>query len=745
MDLYAHTPNASGQWHELAAHLESVATLAEAFADPFDSGDAAWWAGMLHDAGKAGDAFQQYLKLCYTEPSRSHGKTDHKGAGFLRALELCQPLALLIQCHHGGLRDAQVIQDGKAKHEQQRQECERALRAYDMMDLIPLDRAAPRVAAWALQDSLAFEFWLRMLFSALVDADHLDSERHRNPEDADLRLPPPPAGALWQQFAVKQDAFISSLDDIQRQSSVNRVRAEVYAACLAAAEREPGFFRLTVPTGGGKTRSGLAFALKHAEQHGLRHIVTAVPYLTITDQTAAIVHDIFPDERLVLEHHSAAGASEDDDEGSENPREQWRRLAAQNWDAPIVITTMVQLFESLLGRRTTTCRKLHRLAKSVIILDEAQTIPLPLREPAYDVLRELVTHYGTSVVLCTATQPALDTLPAQMRPIDIVPEPGRHFSILKRVEFTWPPPDAPRWTWEDAAERMRASPRALAVVNTVPNARALFAALGPDDGHFHLSAAMCGAHRRDVLAIVRDRLKRGKSCRLVSTQVIEAGVDVDFPLLLRAFGPLDRIVQAAGRCNREGRLDGLGQVIIFDPEEGGVPPGPFRTGTQTTSLIRELWAGDGELDLDDPSTMLTYFTALNKRIDPDRPKIQVDRRARNYETVANNFKMIEDDQVSVIVRYRGLGEDGQQETRDRIDQIVANIRTAHRNGNPGWLRSLFRRAQPYIVSLRHHQLRTFAAQGDATELTDELWLWESTYDPHVGILPGRMDAGNLVV
>ncbi|MCA9860227.1 MAG: CRISPR-associated endonuclease Cas3'', partial [Thermomicrobiales bacterium] len=434
--LYAHTPNDEGKWHTLACHSQAVAELAEEHAAAFGSGNAGWWAGILHDAGKASEEFQDYLKLCAAQPKKKHQTVDHKGAGFLRALELLPELAFLIQGHHGGLIDAEEMELKGTALAGRSGALQEALDRFDALGLIPADRAKPEMPESVHDDRHALEFWLRMLFSALVDADHFDTERHWHPKVAEQRGSAVEIPELWEQFEADQTAFIDRLSPRQKAMPVNQVRAEVYAACLTAAEQPTGFFRLTVPTGGGKTRSGLGFALKHAEQNQQRRVILAVPYLTITDQTARIVRSIFPDERIVLEHHSAAGGGSDDEEGTQEAGEVWRRLTAQDWAAPLIITTMVQLFESLLGRRTGVCRKLHRIAGSVIVLDEAQTIPLTLREPIYSVLQELVAHYRVTVVLCTATQPAVDWLPVELTPGKIVPEPERHFQALKRVTYS---------------------------------------------------------------------------------------------------------------------------------------------------------------------------------------------------------------------------------------------------------------------------------------------------------------------
>lgn len=743
-ELYAHTPSPTGKWHSLADHLREVARLAAEHASAFGAGDLAWWAGILHDAGKASPEFQRYLRLCHEQPDRKHPTTDHKGAGFLRAIDVCEPLALLIQAHHGGLIDSGTLREKFKATAARSKELRVTLARYDELGLIPTDKPFPDLAPIAKREPAAIEFALRMLFSALVDADHLDSERHRNREDFERRGGASAITNLWETFQSKQDAFVAALDPSAVDSEVNRVRAEVYAACLAAAEGQPGFYRLTVPTGGGKTRSGFAFALKHAELRELRRVIVAVPYLTITDQTAKIARDIFPDERIVLEHHSAAGEPIDDEQGPQEERERWRRLAAEDWDAPLIITTMVQLFESLLGRKTTVCRKLHRIAKSVIILDEAQTIPPTLRGPIFSVLHELVANYGVTVVLCTATQPAIDTLPMGLKPTEIVPDPARHFRTLERVTYRWPGVDEPKWRWEDAADRMRGAEQALAIVNTVANAQTLFSTLGDDEGHFHLSARKCGAHRRDVLALVRERLKDKQRCRLVSTQVIEAGLDLDFPLLLRALGPLDRIVQAAGRCNREGRLADKGEVVVFDPDEDGMPPGPYRSGTDTTKLLRRMLLGKRELDLNDPTTFSAYFAALNRIVPADAPGIQGERAKLNYEQVAVDFRLIDQDQASILVRYRGLGWDERRDGSGLVDQLVRDLETAIRTGNSKWLRLLLRRAQPFLVSVRKREIERHVHETLARELTTGLYLWFPTYDDKLGLVSGRGDIGALI-
>jgi CRISPR-associated endonuclease/helicase Cas3 len=361
------------------------------------------------------------------------------------------------------------------------------------------------------------ELFVRVLFSALVDADYLDTERHFAPERSVAREWKVDMEALWTRFLADQ-ARLTGVDP----SPVNQIRHEIYEQCVRAAVQPPGVYSLTVPTGGGKTRSAMAFALLHAIRHAFDRIIVAIPYTSIIEQTADVYRGIFGDAP-VLEHHSGIDPERADD----GARPDWARLASENWDAPIVVTTTVQVFESLFSDRPSRCRRLHNIARSVIILDEVQTLPPNLLAPILDVLKDLVAHYHVTVVLCTATQPALTESPftPQLRGFqrvqEITADAARYFAQLRRVRYERP---GELWSWSQVAAVMRQEPQALAVVNTKRDALALLDVLG-DSGGLHLSTLLCGAHRRDVLRDVRGRLARGEPCRLVSTQVIEAGVD----------------------------------------------------------------------------------------------------------------------------------------------------------------------------------------------------------------------------
>lgn len=727
MVAYAHSRNAHGQRHELSRHLIDVAERARANADKFGAGELAYWAGIWHDIGKFHPDFQRYLLDCETARGAKRRGPDHKRAGAAVAAKNIPPLSLLVQGHHGGLQSlGQLrawIDEGASRGAVEQAVALARAEIGDKME----PQATPSYPSWA-NDPIEAEFLLRMLFSALVDADCLDTESHFDPDQAVERSGTLAVPDLWNHFHVNQSALLVTAAE----GRVNRVRREVYEACVDAGSQPPGFFRLTVPTGGGKTRSSLGFGLRHALIHGLDRVIVAIPYTSIIEQTAETYRGIFQDSRAVLEHHSAVAFAEAPDSNPVTADEAWTRLASENWDAPIVVTTNVQLFESLLGQRTGACRKLHNIARSVIILDEVQTLPTTLLDPLLSVLRSLVAHYQVSVVLCTATQPALDDTPGfrglpNLR--DIISNPSRHFATLERVTYEWPCLEG-NWSWDQVADELRRAPagQGMAVVNTKADALALLDALD-DPNALHLSTLLCGAHRRTVIGKIRCRLSAGEPCLLVATQVVEAGVDLDFPIVLRALGPLDRIVQAAGRCNREGRLPS-GRVVIFAAEKGGVPPGPYRTGTDTTSVI--LHGSDGCLDLHDPATFLSYFRRFYRGVDLDKEEVQKLRRAFDYQEVARRARLIKDDDVAVAVRYRSAEGD--------VDALLEAIRNF-----PQRSRAILRKLQPFIVSVRRHPLDRYAAEGLTAEITPGLWQWFGDYDDVRGLGAGQLNPARLVV
>lgn len=716
----AHSPNEKGEGHPLVDHLRQVAVLASDFASKFEAAELGYWAGLWHDVGKFHPDFQAYL----ISPNRNRGP-DHKGAGALLACRRSEPLSFLIAGHHGGLPSRDKLKYW-LREKEKAPEVEKAIEI-GRAHLAEIEPGQPIAFPRRFSSKHEVEFFLRMLFSALTDADFLDTEKHFSSEKSAQRKFTVSLASLWGRFHASQEHLTGKYRD-----PVNRVRHSVYRACVRAGELPQGFFRLTVPTGGGKTRSAFAFGLRHSLKHRLERVIVAIPYTSIIEQTASEYRKILGPE-AVLEHHSGATPSED--EHNPSLHEVWQRLASENWDAPVVVTTTVQLFESLFSNGTAKCRKLHNIAKSVLILDEVQTLPVRLLVPILDALRQLVAHYRVTVVLCTATQPALDESPflkglPNVR--EIAPNPARLFSALKRIRYDW---SQNRMSWFAIADEMRKEGQALAVVNTKRDAMALLDALD-DPEAFHLSTQMCGAHRHDTLEMIKALLVAGKPCRLVSTQVVEAGVDLDFPFVLRAIGPLDRIVQAAGRCNREGRLE-VGRVLVFDPQDGSLPDGEYRSATDNTlALIRS-----PSFAFDNPEVYKRYFQHFYQVAEKDSKNIQKLRESFNYPEVSQRFRLIEEDTVPVVVRYAGKDGNAAAKYKKAVDQLIMLLRREHEE-TPRWI---LRKLQPYLVNMYWQELSKYERDGWVKELRPGLWEWFGPYDRVRGIVVPGVEVERLVV
>lgn len=744
-EFFAHTPVDGGPWHDLVSHLRQAADEAQKNAAKFGAGDLAHLAGLWHDLGKFNPAFQEYLRRCEraansNEPPPLKG-VPHAAFGAKFAREAYPPLMQIIHGHHAGLQETEHVKQRlgdlapDAVYEEVLRLARENLTGFGALENPNTLLADPP------RDALQYEFFLRMVFSALVDADFLDTESHFDPGHAAARAGESATPAEMWELLEKDQASRFAGENTTR---VNRVRAEVYEACVSAAQMPQGIFRLSVPTGGGKTRSGMAFALRHAVEHGLDSVIVVAPYTSIIEQTASVYQDIFGSEN-VLEHHSAVQRTSEREDVIEDPKEAERlderrvqmRLATQNWDAPLIVTTTVQLFESLFANRTSRCRKLHNIARSVILLDEVQTLPAGLLAPIVSALGELVRRYGASVVLCTATQPALAGSSRYLEGFesiqDIVPREraASHFQSLRRVSYEIPEEE---WSWEEVAERVVEEAEggsALVVLNARKDALAVLDAIGDEHpGLFHLSTLLCGAHRREVLEEVRRRLKVGEACLLVSTQVVEAGVDLDFPVVFRALGPLDRIVQAAGRCNREGRMPDSGRVFVFRPREGRVPPGEYRSAfEQTKALLKR------QPDLHGPEVFQDYFSQLYQVVSTDREGIQELRGRCDYPEVARRFRLIEDDTTPVIVEY---AERDEKRERDRV-RMLERIRR-EKMLRPGD----HRRLQPYVIGLRNRELKEFELWTEDIAEEVGVKLWTGNYDRLRGISAAKYDPADLV-
>ena len=652
-------PDAAGGFdvHRLSDHLDAVAGLASEFARPFGNDDWAFLAGLWHDLGKYKADFQSYIRdRSGFERDEAEeggpGKVDHTTAGAIYALERLGPkgriLAYLIGGHHSGLPDW-IKAEARGRGLSERLADDRHLRE-TLAEQPPariLSAAAPTSVPCGkpMQSAEHVHLWLRMLFSCLVDADFLDTEAFMDPRRASARR----SGSGLSPLRERYEAYMGELATVAKDTLVNQARAQIRAQCLEAASKEPGLFSLTVPTGGGKTLASMGFALDHALAHGKRRVIVAIPFTSIIEQTADTLRDVFGSD-AVVEHHS----------NSDPERETLRgKLATENWDAPIVVTTNVQLFESLHASRTSRSRKLHNLVDSVLILDEAQMLPPEFLKPILSVLRGLTQHFGTTVVLCTATQPALqgtigsrgNTLAGLSGVREIMRDPE---ALAKRLRRTALELREPVTEWQELGSDLEAHPTVLCIVNRRQDCRDLHAVM--PEGTIHLSALMCGEHRSEVIARIRARLRAGDPIRVVSTQLVEAGVDLDFPVVYRALAGFDSIAQAAGRCNREGRLSEgtFGRVVVFDAPKPP-PPGLLRKGAQAT---QELLRCHRELALSmSPEAFLRYFELHYGRVNSfdakDIAGLLAGSSARRFEiqfkTAAARFRMIDDSQQQAIV------------------------------------------------------------------------------------------------
>lgn len=701
--FFAHSANAAGVWHPLREHLSAVGELAAGFAGTFRWREEARLAGRLHDLGKYGKCFQARLR-------GEESGLDHWSAGARMALEhRAAAAALAIEGHHIGLQSLSRDSLGRLPNP-----CVPGLRptadmaelkeglAQDGVAITPLSKT---LLGSSLDATVPSMLDVRLLFSALVDADYLDTEAHFEGDASGKRYRAPGVRLNATAALAAVLRFIETTRESSNASpEVRSVRETLLAACLQGAGREPGLFTLTAPTGSGKTLAMLAFALQHAIQHGLDRVVMVIPYLTITEQTARIYRDILAPvfgEMCVLEHHSLAGVGEEhmqqDNEGEAGKAghaERRRRLLAENWDAPIIVTTSVQMLESLFSNRPAGCRKLHRLQRAVILFDEAQTLPVHLAVPTLAALAHLSAACGTSVVFATATQPAfahLDDAVARTQspgwqPREIVPEPASLFAPMKRVEVVWGSPDAPL-AWDIVAGQLAQSSQALCIVNLKRHAKVLWEKLD-DPATLHLSTNLCAAHRQDVLETVRKRLAANEPVHLVATQCVEAGVDVDFPMVMRAWGPLDAIIQAAGRCNREGRQAGFGKLHVFQPEDAAYPTGGYQQAAQIAQMLYRRH-GEAGMNLDDPAFVTAYYRELYTLADaanaPASREILKAIEDGSFPDVARLYRLIRQDAINVLVPYapqQALFDELRAEAEDR-----------------GLTAAWIRRARPLAVSL----------------------------------------------
>jgi len=703
----AHSRSRTGHDDPVAVHLSRVSERTARYAARFNAQEEAAIVGLLHDLGKYGELFQRRLD------GLEHG-IDHWTPGAWACLMRYGvqgiAAALAIQGHHIGLQslsDDALHKMSLAKLAEYHprnlilsaQDHELLLRRLQSDGLeIPPPPESTVYRREIHSEPATLLLDIRMLFSALVDADFIETEAHFDaggPDAPSYRSPGPELDPIRAEDCLR--TYLQSLsNESKAPDHVRQLRDDLRAACLDAAERAPGVFTLTAPTGAGKTLSMLTFALRHARLNGLRRIVVVLPYLSIIDQTVAVYQKalaplIAEGLNYIIEDHSLARVPSE----SESDDEKHARLLAENWDAPIVITTSVQMLESLMSNRSSRCRKLHRLAQSVVLFDEVQSLPLGLAVPTLATLSRLSARYDTTVVFSTATQPAFDHLNESVKqycvtgwqPREIVPDDLRLFDRARRTVVRWPQ-DRERREWAELTEELLQHRQVLCICNLRRHALALhdeFSKRGAG-GLFHLSTSMCPAHRRAVLEEVRRRIRPevNEPCALVSTQCVEAGVDIDFPVVYRALAPLDAVAQAAGRCNREGRAD-LGEVRVFVPDDDQrpYPDASYQQAAKTTeSLLRE---NEGELDIHDPAVFSRYYRTLYnlRNLADERGALAQAILRRDFVEVARLYRLIEQSTVNVLVPY----------DRAAFDELATQVLAEGIN------REWIAKARPYSIGI----------------------------------------------
>lgn len=734
--FYAHsTPDTNEHnWQSLPEHLLNVGHGAGEFAAAFGAREMAEVKGYLHDLGKYTMPFQARLR---GNPLR----VDHSTWGARIAVQRFGPMGHLlaygIAGHHAGLANGTGEGERTPLDERLKAQLPELDSTWEGDIPLPSKVAPPqgyrpyfeKGQQGNKRNSFQLAFLSRMLFSCLVDADFLDTERFykRIENQPDHRT----EGAALPSLAMLREHLDAYLRGMPAGGDVNPLRASILRHVRAQAEEAPGLFSLTVPTGGGKTLASLAFALDHAIRHGLRRVIFVIPFTSIVEQNAAVFRKALGPlgEVAVLEHHSSFVEQlppRDDPEKYQSAKK--LQLAMENWDAPIVVTTAVQFFESLFAARPSQCRKLHNIAGSVVILDEAQTMPLRLLRPCVASIDELARNYRTSVVLCTATQPALEA-PAFEGGLtgvrELAPEPAKLFQKLERVRVR----HVGAWSDDELAEQMRSRDQVLCIVNNRRHARAVYQAMADLPGARHLTTLMCAKHRREVLDEVREMLKQQVPCRLVSTSLIEAGVDVDFPTVLRAEAGLDSIAQAAGRCNREGKrgVDASEVHIFANESEDWAPPPELTTYAQTAREVLRQFEGDPL----SPAAIRRYFELLywqkggDKLDEPNLMGLLSSAMPDSLplETLATKFRMIDSVQMPVIIPF----DDTAREALRALE---------HAPGCGGLARQL----QPYLVQLPRQGFDALYKAGAIAPVTPQKWgeqfmvlMHQDLYDPRFGL------------
>jgi CRISPR-associated endonuclease/helicase Cas3 len=713
-EFFAHSENPQGEKHNLEDHLRRTAALAQSFSPKQEFERLFHLAGILHDIGKYQANFQKYLEC-------GKPKTPHAGIGGFIARTVARkhiPLPFVIKGHHAGLPDKEELASALeliADDSDGITEVERQFRQEFSDFGTTLNEAKPV----DIKDKLLIECLTRLMFSALTDADWLDTENHFKRELSSTRTSQP----------LNHDAVIATFErsftELQTGGKIDQLRTEARNSVAGKFASPLGFFALQLPTGLGKTLTSVYWSLLHARHHGLKRVIIVLPYINIIDQTAKILKEIFGED-TVLEHHS--GIVEEDQKNDSydesaigDDKDLAKRLACENWDAPIIVTTSVQFFESLFSNRPFKCRKNHNVAESVVIFDEVQSLPKHYAEPIIVLLKNLNQLARTSFLFCTATQPAF----ARRESFDgiesiqpLIENPEGYFNATQRVNYI-----LLNKLKEVSLDRVitslsKETKSFLVIANTKLVTRNIFQRVSAFKGYdhfYHLSTSMCPHHRMDTIKSIISDLepKSRKRIAVVSTQLVEAGVDLDFPCVYRAIAPLDAVIQAAGRCNRNGRLK-KGRVVLFNLKDHKMPDRMYEAAANLAMRM----ISDNPSILHEATSFEKYYESLSLFVDTDRYQITENRKNGNFKTVAENFRLIDSPTTSLFIRSYS----------DESERLLKEIETS-----PFITREHLRKLQQFSVQVYPQFLTKYSNQIE--RFKDTIYIWHGSYDSNVGLSP----------
>ena len=668
----------------LKDHLCGTAELAGYFAGRFGKADWGYACGMLHDIGKYSLAFQDKIK------NNSNRQVDHSTAGAKACFEKGGMYSFMSYCiagHHSGLPDygsssdpgnAPTLQGRKKKHIE---DCD----AYKSEIHIPEIKTLPFDPKNSPDPDFSLSVFIRMLYSCLVDADFLDTEYFMK-EGRTQRETGEESSALLEKMKKHVAGWLLNEDT----ETVNGRRTEILRHCFECGHKERGIFQLTVPTGGGKTIASLAFALQHAVENQMDRVIYVIPYTSIIEQNAAVFRKILGEQNVLENHYNVDYASTEELKPMQ--------LASENWDKPVVVTTNVQFFESLFANKSSKCRKLHNIANSVIIFDEAQMLPTDYLKPCIAVMEELAANFGSSIVLCTATQPALSPFFQRKMPVtELCPRVEEQFRFFERVTFQ----NVGTISEDELIEKLQKEEQALCIVNTKKRAQRLYQKM-KGEGVFHLSTAMYPKHRRRVLDKIRQLVKDGEKCILISTSLVEAGVDLDFCTVYRQLAGVDSMIQAAGRCNREGKRDAQDSfAYLFQFEEKEYVP-----GQQLQIDVSKMLLSEGE-DISSLHGIEKYFEALyhfrGESLDKKKIFEEFKDKRYNFAKAAKEFKLIEENALTVFISR-------EEEAEELLWQIKYQ----------GYTKSGMRKAGQYCVQLYENDIEKLQGAGMLRPVSEDI-------------------------